>query len=72
MQVNWICQAFAHQAKCQRSICSILHYSAAYCREEKHMETDQLLEQPESKNLEFKRGLSSLNPILKTIVTFAK
>jgi len=30
-----------------------------------------LLHQPESKTLEFKRDLSSLDPILKTIVAFA-
>jgi ATP-dependent DNA helicase RecG len=35
------------------------------------MEIEQLLEQPESKTLEFKKDLSSINPILKTIVAFA-
>jgi predicted HTH transcriptional regulator len=35
------------------------------------MEINQLLIQPESKILEFKRDLSSLGPILKTIVAFA-
>ncbi len=32
---------------------------------------DELLQQPESKVLEFKRDISSLEPILKTIVAFA-
>ncbi|MBY0530316.1 MAG: putative DNA binding domain-containing protein [Rhabdochlamydiaceae bacterium] len=35
------------------------------------MDLDTLLNQPESKTLEFKRDLSSLTPILKTIVAFA-
>ncbi len=35
------------------------------------MDIDQLLAQPESKTLEFKRDISSLDPILKTIVAFA-
>jgi ATP-dependent DNA helicase RecG len=35
------------------------------------MELETLLTQPESKTLEFKRDLSSLAPILKTIVAFA-
>lgn len=35
------------------------------------MDIKALLEQPESKTLEFKRDLSSLKPILKTIVAFA-
>ena len=35
------------------------------------MNLDSLLSQPESKTLEFKRDLSSLTPILKTIVAFA-
>lgn len=35
------------------------------------MKIEQLLLQPESKVLEFKRDLSSLEPILKTIVAFA-
>ena len=30
----------------------------------------ELLKQPESKTLEFKRDLSSLNPITKTVVAF--
>ena len=41
---------------------------------EKHgfeMEIEKLIEQPESKTLEFKKDLSSLEPILKTIVAFA-
>lgn len=35
------------------------------------MEISELIQQPESKVLEFKRDLSSLTPILKTIVAFA-
>jgi ATP-dependent DNA helicase RecG len=35
------------------------------------MELEKLIAQPESKLLEFKRDLSSLDPILKTIVAFA-
>jgi len=35
------------------------------------MELAGLLREPESKTLEFKRDLSSLNPILKTVVAFA-
>lgn len=35
------------------------------------MEIKKLLNGPESKTLEFKRDLSSLKPILKTIVAFA-
>lgn len=35
------------------------------------MDIEQLLNMPESKTLEFKRDLSSLDPILKTIVAFA-
>ena len=35
------------------------------------MDIEKLLLQPESKTLEFKRDLSSLDPILKTIVAFA-
>ncbi len=35
------------------------------------MDIDTLLIQPESKTLEFKRDISSLEPILKTIVAFA-
>lgn len=35
------------------------------------MDLEQLLRRPESKTLEFKRDLSSLEPILKTIVAFA-
>src|SRR5947208_1682013 len=35
------------------------------------MEIEKLLLQPESKTLEFKSDLSSLQPILKTIVAFA-
>jgi ATP-dependent DNA helicase RecG len=46
--------------------CRILQYTAG-----KKMEIEQLLEQPESKTLEFKKDLSSINPILKTIVAFA-
>ena len=37
----------------------------------KIMEIETLIKQPESKTLEFKRDLSSLQPILKTIVAFA-
>ncbi len=32
---------------------------------------EQLLAQPEGKQLEFKRDLSSLQPLLKTLVAFA-
>lgn len=35
------------------------------------MDMEELLKKPESKTLEFKRDLSSLQPILKTIVAFA-
>lgn len=35
------------------------------------MNIEELLQQPESKTLEFKRDLSSLTPILKTVVAFA-
>ena len=35
------------------------------------MDIEDLLTQPESKTLEFKRDLSSLEPILKTIIAFA-
>ena len=35
------------------------------------MDLEQLLVQPESKTLEFKRDLSSLEPILKTVIAFA-
>ncbi|MEI6242772.1 MAG: RNA-binding domain-containing protein [Chlamydiota bacterium] len=35
------------------------------------MEIENLLVQPESKTLEFKRDLSSLEPIIKTIIAFA-
>ncbi len=35
------------------------------------MNLQKLLCQPEGKNLEFKRNLSSLRPILKTLVGFA-
>lgn len=35
------------------------------------MEISDLIKQPESKVLEFKRDLSSVGPILKTIVAFA-
>lgn len=35
------------------------------------MDFEKLIEQPESKTLEFKSNLSSLDPILKTIVAFA-
>ncbi|MBS0635094.1 MAG: ATP-binding protein [Verrucomicrobia bacterium] len=35
------------------------------------MNIEKLLSLPESKTLEFKRDLSSLDPILKTIVAFA-
>ncbi len=35
------------------------------------MEIEKLLRQPESKTLEFKQDLSSMTPILKTIVAFA-
>lgn len=35
------------------------------------MDITRLIEQPESRTLEFKRDLSSLTPILKTIVAFA-
>ena len=35
------------------------------------MEVEKLLEQSESKTLEFKSNLSSLDPVLKTIVAFA-
>jgi ATP-dependent DNA helicase RecG len=35
------------------------------------MEIEEILKQPESKVLEFKRDLSSLDPILKTIIAFA-
>lgn len=34
-------------------------------------EIEKLLTQPESKTLEFKKDLSSLEPIMKTIVAFA-
>jgi ATP-dependent DNA helicase RecG len=48
---------------------------AGYCRilqdKEIMMEISELIKQPESKVLEFKRDLSSLGPILKTIVAFA-
>jgi ATP-dependent DNA helicase RecG len=37
----------------------------------REMEIEKLIEQAESKTLEFKSDLSSLNPILKTIVAFA-
>src|SRR5690554_6662676 len=35
------------------------------------MEIEQLLQQPEGKQLEFKRDLSSPGPLLKTLVAFA-
>src|ERR1700723_1990625 len=35
------------------------------------MEIERLVKQPESKTLEFKRDLSSLLPVLKTIIAFA-
>ena len=35
------------------------------------MDITRLIEQPESRTLEFKRDLSSLAPILKTIIAFA-
>jgi len=35
------------------------------------MEIEMLIKQPESKTLEFKRDLSSLLPVLKTIIAFA-
>lgn len=35
------------------------------------MEMEMLIRQPESKTLEFKRDLSSLDPILKTVIAFA-
>ena len=35
------------------------------------MNISEILSQPESKTLEFKRDLSSLKPILKTLVAFA-
>ena len=49
---------------------------AGFCRircqkRGKGMELQQILSQPESKILEFKRDLSSIEPILKTIVAFA-
>ena len=37
----------------------------------RRMEIEKLVSQPESKTLEFKRDVSSLNPILKTVVAFA-
>ncbi len=43
--------------------CTILHNEV--------MEIEKLLIQPESKLLEFKRDISSLEPILKTVVAFA-
>lgn len=36
------------------------------------MNIAETITQPESKTLEFKRDLSSLKPILKTLVAFAK
>jgi ATP-dependent DNA helicase RecG len=44
---------------------------ARLCNLVDKMEIQRLLSQPESKVLEFKRDLSSLDPILKTIVAFA-
>ena len=35
------------------------------------MKIEKLLNEPESKTLEYKRDLSSLVPILKTIIAFA-
>ncbi len=47
---------------------------AGYCRikrGETIMNIEQLLKEPESKTLEYKRDITSLSPILKTIVAFA-
>jgi ATP-dependent DNA helicase RecG len=46
--------------------CRILQHFAG-----KNMNIELLLKEPESKTLEFKKDLSSINPILKTIVAFA-
>ena len=35
------------------------------------MKIQEILKQPEGKTLEFKRDISSLKPILKTLVAFA-
>jgi len=35
------------------------------------MKIEEILKQPEGKTLEFKRDISSLKPILKTLVAFA-
>jgi len=35
------------------------------------MKIQEILKQPEGKTLEFKRDISSLRPILKTLVAFA-
>ncbi|MDN3507003.1 MAG: ATP-binding protein [Simkaniaceae bacterium] len=49
----------------------LLQDIAGYCRILIMDEISNLLAQPESKTLEFKKNLSSLQPILKTIVAFA-
>jgi ATP-dependent DNA helicase RecG len=56
-----------NRAKSRNFDCAILRDSVILG----HMEIEKLLLQPESKLLEFKRDLSSLEPILKTIVAFA-
>ncbi len=52
----------------------MLQYSlqdfAVFCMISRHMDLQKLLLSPESKTLEFKRDISSLGPILKTIVAF--
>lgn len=40
-------------------------------QENSRMQVEDLLNEPESKTLEFKRDTSSLVPILKTIIAFA-
>ncbi len=63
---------FEHSPILQFLSCRILQdFAGLIERESYFMKVEELLKRPESKTLEFKRDISSLGPILKTVIAFA-